>query len=62
MFHQPLNRNDFHVTGAYFVYPQPGCQFLFEAAGNTERQILSCDRDQDIIFINDVIGKRINMG
>jgi hypothetical protein len=24
MFHQPLNRNDFHVAGIYFVYPPWG--------------------------------------
>jgi hypothetical protein len=29
MFRQPLNRNDLHVAGIYFVYPQPASQFLF---------------------------------
>ena len=47
MFHQPLDGNDFHVAGAYFVFPQPGCQVLSKAAGNAERQIISCNRDQD---------------
>ena len=47
MFHQPLNRNDFHVAGAYFIYPQPGHQPWFKVTANAKRQIISCNRDQD---------------
>ena len=39
-FHQPLDRNDFHVAGDYFIYSQPGCHFLLKAAGNAETQLL----------------------